>query len=180
MEVKLDFIFPLVTVRKTGKYDFRDCFWEILKSDASEFYVISPFIDSQIFSKIFNEVFKKDSGRKLTMISRNPDNEMRKSDFQNIKENLDKNKYRYRLGSGNEVLWYFDKYLHAKVLIADFNTILFGSQNLTYNGLGDDWNKSKCNNELGACISQMNDEQKKGIQLFIESILKYSTKEYPL
>ena len=180
MEAKLDFIFPLVTVRKTGKYDFRDFFWKILKSEASEFYVISPFIDSQIFSRIFKTVFREGSGRKLTMISRNPDNEIRKSDFQKIKKSLDRNKFRYRLGSGNEVIWYFDKYLHAKVLIADFNTILFGSQNLTYNGLGDDLNKSKCNNELGAYISQMNDEQKKGVQSFVEIILKHSTKEYPL
>lgn len=169
-----------MTVRKTGQYDFRNLFWKILNSNASEFYVISPFIDSQIFSQIFKAVFGKDSGKKLTMISRDPDNKMRRSDFHSIKESLDKNKFRYRLGSGNEVLWYFDKYLHAKVLIADFNTILFGSQNLTYNGLGDDLNKSKCNNELGACISQMNDEQKKKVQSFVEITLKHSTKEYPL
>ncbi|MDE0518275.1 MAG: phospholipase D-like domain-containing protein [Bdellovibrionales bacterium] len=177
----MDFIFPLVTVRKTGQYDFRNLFWRILESNASEFYVISPFIDSQIFSKIFKTVFSEGTGgRKLIMISRNPDNEMRRNDFKNIQEGLDQNKFRYRLGSGNEVLWYFDKHLHAKVLIADFNTILFGSQNLTYNGLGDDLNKSKCNNELGACINQMNDKQKKGIKLFVESILKDATKEYPL
>ena len=180
MEVELDLIFPLVTIRKTGQYDFRKFFWQILDSDASEFYVISPFIDSQIFLRIFKTVFTNNTGRKLTMISRNPDNEIRKNDFQSIKDSLDKNKFRYRLGSENEILWYFDKYLHAKVLIADFNTILFGSQNLTYNGLGDDWNKSKCNNELGAYIGQMNDEQRKKIQLFIENILKYSNKEYPL
>lgn len=169
-----------MTVRKTGQYDFRNAFWETLRSDASEFYVISPFIDSQIFSKIFKVVFSEGVGRKLIMISRNPDNEMRKNDFKSIQESLDKNKFRYRLGAGNEVLWYFDKHLHAKVLIADFNTVLFGSQNLTYNGLGDDLNKSKCNNELGAYINQMNNKQKKGIESFVENILKHSTKEYPL
>ena len=177
----MEILFPLVTIRKTGQYKFRELFWEILKSEAKEYYVISPFIDPKICSEIFKAVFSNNSvDRKLTMISRSPDNDRREDDFKKIKESLNKNKFRYSLGSGNEVTWYFDKYLHAKVLIADFNTILFGSQNLTYNGLGDDQNKSKCNNELGACIRKISEEQQRGVRLFIDSILRYSTKEYPI
>lgn len=174
----MKFIFPLVTLRNKGRFEFREKFWSILESNYTEYFIISPFIDSKIFTEIF-KVVAMETGKNITLISRPPDTKFREADFQIIKDNLSHNQHRYRLGMGNTLTWFFDRHLHAKVLIADYSVVLFGSQNITYNGLGDDLSKSECNNELGICIEDLKGSEQVDLKEFVDTIIKSSIQIFP-
>ena len=174
----MNFTFPLLTIRKKREYSFRDAFWELIERPTASLYVISPFIDSDIFVKIFKKTLTVDMKKELVLITRPPGNDVRRQDFEAIHRALDNNRSRYRLESLNDVRWYFDPYLHAKALVCDFKQILFGSQNFTHNGMGDDL-VTQCNNELGALIEDADAVTEAKVRQFVASIIAGSTTVYP-
>lgn len=167
--------FPLVTLKRSRQYEFRDEFFRLLVGAKKELLLISPFIDSYLFEEVFRQYFGEKNGRSLTMISRPPDTNERKKQYRQIENALKSYKLRYELGRSNQFSWYFDRNLHAKILIADYKHILFGSQNFTYNGLGDDRRGASCNNELGALISAPDRSQVKKLKNFVSELIKDST-----
>ncbi len=171
--------FPLFTSGHTKDFGYREMFWNLVDSSFSELHVISPFIDSKIFDLIFRKTLSQNTGRSLILISRPPDNVMRKEDFKIILDTLESNRTRYRIGNGNTVKWYFDSSLHAKALVADFDRVIFGSQNITYNGLGDDLNKSKCNDELGAYFSDLDENTAMRLRAYVDILVRNSNVAFP-
>lgn len=162
--------FPILTSPPSKKFDFLNEFQEIVSSDFTELIVASPFVDVFIIENIIKRCIFKD--RKIMVITRYGSTVITNSQRQNILKAVNKIVEYERKDSllPKKILWLRNERLHAKFIIKDWETVLFGSQNFTKSG------GLTGNYELGAMITD-SDEVKK-LRPFIEDI-KLGSKKKP-
>lgn len=153
--------FPVLTSPTSDRKDFEDRLIEILNSDWKELIAVSPFVDTIAIQNIINRVGYAE--KRLILVTRLKTLwRDQKASVRQAAANLKK------VASSNPALrqrvtWYINEKLHAKFIIKDSELVLFGSQNLTYSGL-------RQNYELGALIRD-NDSVMKA-RAFAEDIIK--------
>ncbi len=156
--------FPILTVPSTETSDFLDILQNLVDSNFKEMVILSPFVDAHIVKNIISRcIFKK---KKILIITRY------KLSLPEQKKAMDKaQKYLMELKNytlKERIRWEINEKLHAKCVICDWNTILFGSQNLTqFGGLG---HKGKGNYELGMFLKDLPDDYKEKLREFINEV----------
>lgn len=163
--------FPILTSRATGESSFLDKIQEMVDSEFKELIVAAPFVDAYIMENVFKRCALSD--KKLTIITRYSTLSKGRGaiSIKAIDKAIELIK---RFESINPILkenvkWYANEKLHAKFLIKDWESVLFGSQNFTrYGGL----NGERGNYELGAFIHDY--EIVNHLRQFVYEIIKHS------
>jgi len=156
--------FPIVTTPKRD--DFLKKLQRLLDSDFSELILIAPFVDGQLMQNVLQRFPL--SERKLTIVTRYRDlfKEQKKNLQAAVSALVKQAKKDPTLAK--RVVWYVNNRVHAKVFVVDQNSVLFGSQNLTYAAL-------KENYEVGAYIEDLAGA-KSALETFVNEIIKNSAK----
>ena len=163
--------FPIITSPKSRRFDFLNEFNVLVNSDFREMIAISPFVDVFIIENIIKRCLFKD--RKLEVVTRygSLTSPQRKGIDLAVAKILEYEKKDNDLRK--KILWLRNERLHAKFIIVDWKTVLFGSQNFTKKG------GLTGNYELGALIDDPDEVQK--TRQFVEDIIITSKKKpfYP-
>ncbi len=156
--------FPIITA--PNKDDFLKKLQHLVDSDFSELVLIAPFVDGQLMRNVLQRFPLNE--RKLTIVTRYGDLfKEQKKNLQAAIAALEKQAKKDTTLTAR-VVWHVNNHVHAKVFIADWKSVLFGSQNLTYAAL-------KQNYELGACLEDFNGIGG-ALESFVRDVVKNSTK----
>jgi len=154
--------FPILTSPISRRSDFLDEFQNIVDSDFKELIVISPFVDVFIIENILRRCIFKD--RKMLIATRYGSTSLSATQRKDIDKAIDVIvQYESKdIKLPEKVRWIRNEKLHAKFIIKDWETVLFGSQNITqFGGL-------RGNYELGARID--GSEYVEKLRPFVEDI----------
>lgn len=152
--------FPVITSATLHRFDFQEEFERLLESDFRELIMISPYMDANVIKNVLKNFRHND--KKLTIVSRYAN--LYKEEKKAIKAAAEAmNSFSDKDPSVNSrIRWLVNNVLHAKLVVCDWDTLLFGSQNFTINA----WKK---NHELGALIKGKKDVEK--VREFVEDVI---------
>lgn len=152
--------FPIITSVSLNRFDFQEEFEKILESDFRELIMISPYMDANVVKNVLKS-FRHNS-KKLTIVSRYKS--LYKDEKPKIKNAVETiNDFSNKDPSvNNRIRWLVNNLIHAKLVVCDWNVLLFGSQNFTINA----WKK---NHELGALIKGKKDVEK--VRDFVQDVI---------
>ena len=158
--------FPILTVPSTETSDFLDILQKLADSDFKKMILLSPFVDAHIIKNIISRCIYND--KRILIVTRY------KKSLPAQKSAMDKaQKYLVHLKNytlKERIRWEINEKLHAKCVICDWNTVLFGSQNLTeFGGLGY---KGKGNYESGMFLKDLPDDYKDKLKEFVNEVRK--------
>lgn len=162
-------IFPVLTAPGLKIKDFLNNLQLMINVDFKEMVVVSPFVDAYIIRNIIKRTLNRD--RTITVITRYGKGEERqkKSIDEAISEIQKFSKIDSKLRE--KVRWFIQEKVHAKFVVVDWKTVLFGSQNLTkYGGLSGNY-------ELGAMLED--EELASKLKPFVDNIINNSKLLYP-
>ena len=155
--------FPIVTTPKHD--DFFKKLQQLVDSDFSELVLIAPFVDGHLMHNVSHRFPLSD--RRLTIVTRYGDL------FKDQKKNLQaaiaaiEKQARKDPTLTKRVVWHVNNRVHAKIFIVDWKAVLFGSQNLTYAAL-------KQNYEVGAYLEDLGAD-KTSLERFVKDVIKNSS-----
>ncbi|MQY64756.1 MAG: hypothetical protein GH143_10730 [Calditrichaeota bacterium] len=155
--------FPIITT--PVKDDFLTKFQQLVDSDFKELILIAPFVDGQLIQNLMLRFPL--SERKLTIVTRYGDLYKKQKKNLNIAVKRLTKMARKDPTLSQRVIWYVNKRVHAKVFIVNWESVLFGSQNLTYSAL-------KENYELGAYFEDLA-QYKSDLETFVKAVISGST-----
>ncbi len=156
--------FPIVTTPKHN--EFLRKFQQIVDSDFAELILISPFVDGQLIQNLMLRLPL--SQRKLTIVTRYGD--LFRGQKKNLKAAVTALEKRAKKDPtlAKRVVWHVNNRVHAKIFIVNWESVLFGSQNLTYAAL-------KENYEVGAYLEDLG-SFKDDLEVFVNLVIDKSTK----
>lgn len=134
----------------------------MLAVDFKDLIIISPFVDGEVITNVLKHF--RYNEKKLTIVTRYSD--LYKDQKQRVMEAAERI---VKFAESDptvikRIRWFIVKTLHAKIVIRDWEELLFGSQNFTYSA----W---RTNYELGALIQDAVEVQK--LREFVEDLLKH-------
>jgi hypothetical protein len=159
--------FPIVTSSISKRDEYLVKLQDIVDSDFQELFFIAPYVDGMLIENLLKRFLYNQ--KRLILISRFGDL------FPEQKTKVRKAVVALKAYARKDhtiaerVTWYVTPNLHAKLVIKDWHSILFGSQNFTYSAL-------KGNFELGALLEDI-EEVRKPLEEFVGEIIKSSSKK---
>lgn len=161
--------FPVLTAPGLKITDFLNNLQLMINVDFKEMVVVSPFVDAYIIRNIIKRTLNRD--RTITVVTRygKGEEQQRKAIDKAIAEiqKLSKNDPKLT----EKVKWFIHNKVHAKFIVVDWKTVLFGSQNLTkYGGLSENY-------ELGAMLEDGEFVSK--LKPFVDNLVNNSKLLYP-
>ena len=159
-------IFPIVTTSKCDEY--LEKLQIIVESDFKDLFFIAPFVDGLLIENLLRRF--PYNQKSLVIVSRFGD--LFKAQKNRIKKAvIALNSHAKKDPTiAKRIIWYVNPKLHAKIVIKDWKTILFGSQNFTYSAL-------KKNFELGAYFENISEKDNEALKKFVDDIINSSTKK---
>jgi phosphatidylserine/phosphatidylglycerophosphate/cardiolipin synthase-like enzyme len=162
----LEVEFPIITSPPAKRDDFLKKFQEIALSDFEHLIAVAPFVDGRLITNLLKGFLY--NTRRLTIVTRYGD--LFKEQKKLINQTITKLKITAKKDQtiSDRIIWYVNPRIHAKFVIKDWQSILFGSHNFTYSALKKNYELSAYFEDISAFKTDMQD--------FLDDIVKHSTK----